>query len=169
MSEFPRHEESFSRFTDEEPLQRKGLVVRMALFYTIAAAVCDSLALIALYQIVNGDGGFVIMLGIFGFCGFLTSFQAINYLRDLKSRPYAVEGEVLRKWHKGNLLLFFLPSYYIHVQGKIFTVTRQEYSMLLEDDLVRVKCYPYSLTVELLERYHETDKKFVPAASGTLV
>ena len=167
MDNFSRGNESFSRFA-EEPLRRRGLVIRMAIFYTIAAGICDSLAVVALYKIVTGDGGFVIMLGIFGSTGFLTTFQARNYLRDLGAAPSKLEGEVWRKWHKGNLLLFFLPSYYIHVQGKIFTVSREEYSLLLEDDLVRITCYPNSLTVELLERYDETDKKFVPAASGAI-
>ena len=166
-SDFGRNEESFSSITDEEPLQRRGLVVRMALFYAITAIVCDSGALFALYKILTTHGGYVIMFGIFAFCGLLTSFQAFNYLRDLNARPKIMEGEVWRKWHKGNLFLFFMPSYYIRVEGKIFTVTREEYAMLLEEDLVRVKCYPYSLTVELLERYDETSKKFVPAASGS--
>ncbi|HWC28700.1 MAG TPA: hypothetical protein VG845_01350 [Dehalococcoidia bacterium] len=168
MSEFSRNEESFSRFV-EEPLRRRGLVVRMALFYTACALFCDALALLAIYQIATGDGGFVVMLAIFGLCGFLTSFQAFNYLRDLNAKPVSLEGEIWRKWHKGNLFLFFMPSYYVNVQGKIFTITRNEYSMVLEDDLVRVSAYPHSLTVELLELYDETNKKFVPAASGATV
>ena len=28
------------------------------------------------------------------------------------------QGEIVRKWHKGNLLFFFLPSYYITVDSK---------------------------------------------------
>jgi hypothetical protein len=168
MSNFSRETESFSRF-DEAPLRRRGLVVRTALFYSVAAIFCDALALLAIYQIATGDGGFVVMLAIFGICGFLTSFQAINYLRDLNATPTSVEGDIWRKWHKGNLFLFFMPSYYINVQGKIFTITRNEYSMVLEDDLVRVTCYPHSLTVEQLELYDETNKKFVPAGSGAIV
>ncbi len=59
-----------------------------------------------------------------------------------------------------------MPSFYILVDGKIFTVGRQEYAMLLELDLVRISCYPHSLTIERLERFDETDKKFIPAGSG---
>jgi hypothetical protein len=150
---------------------------------------------------------------------------------------------VVRKWHKGNLFFFFLPSYYITIDskvcegsvervenngayirlesgatgfcprkeidgerrksaqdmvkpgervnykvtglarhgnykvsckkaeersvvGKIFVISRVEYAMLLELDLVKVSCYPHSATVERLERYDESEKRFIPATSG---
>ena len=160
MSDIPRRDESFSRFEGEEPLRRRGHVVRMAIFYTVAAALCTVATLVAVYN------GFVIMFFLFGIPAFATGYFMYQYLRDLSSRPHSLEGEVWRKWHKGNLFVFFMPSYYINVQGKIFTITRKEYSMLLEEDLVRVKYYPNSLTVELLERFDDSAKKFIPAASG---
>ena len=159
MSGIPRQDESFSRF-EEEPLRRRGHVVRMALFYTACFLFCGGVTLLAVYK------GFVIMFFLFGIPAFATGYFMLQYLRDLNARPQSLEGEVWRKWHKGNLFVFFLPSYYINVQGKIFTITRKEYSMLLEDDLVRVKFFPNSLTVEQLERFDDSAKKFIPAASG---
>jgi hypothetical protein len=170
----------------------------------------------------------------------------VQYLRDLRKHPMVYEGEIMKKWHKGNLLIFFLPSYYIAIDTRIhtghvtrvedggayirmadgnegfatrkelssekassafdlvkpgeevrykvlgfdsrggyklsckraeervtivkfFTVTRVEYAMLLELDLVRVTCYPNSATVERIERYDDSEKKYIPATSGATI
>jgi hypothetical protein len=52
------------------------------------------------------------------------------------------------------------------VVTKLFSVTRVEYGMLLEQDLIKVTCYPNSLTVERIDRYDDHEKKFLPATSG---
>jgi hypothetical protein len=49
---------------------------------------------------------------------------------------------------------------------KLFSVTRNEYAMLLEHDVVRITCYPHSNTVERLDRYDEIEKKFISALDG---
>jgi hypothetical protein len=49
---------------------------------------------------------------------------------------------------------------------KLFSITRNEYAMLLERDTVRVVCYPHSNTVERLDRYDDIEKKFIPATDG---
>jgi hypothetical protein len=165
MSGFPRFNEDFSRF-DEPRLEKRGRVVRMAIFYTIIASICAVLVAISVYSIVTGDSGLLVMFFVFGLIGFLTTFHARNYLRDVKARPVQHEGDVLRKWHKANFAIFFFPSYYIMVESNIYSVTKEEYAMLLEDDLVRITCYPYSLTVERVERYDNSEKQFVPATSG---
>jgi hypothetical protein len=77
--------------------------------------------------------------------------------------PVQSEGEIAKKWTKGNLFFFFMPGYYIAVKGQIFTVNRSEYRSLLEEDMVRIRHYPHSLTVEFVERFDEVEKKFVPA------
>ena len=235
---------SFSHFDDEEPLENRGRVVKMALVYTPIAVVSLAFSGVALFNILSGNTGFIFMLTIFGLVGLLTGFQAWQYIKDLKARPMEFRGDVMRKWHKGNLLFFFMPSYYIMVDskvftghvsrveshgayvrmesgaegyvprkeldievkrdaqdmvkpgeqvyykvtgvdangvyrlscrraeersvvGKIFTVTRVEYAMLLELDLVKVTCYPNSATVERLERYDESEKRFIPATTGS--
>ncbi|HLF79195.1 MAG TPA: hypothetical protein VJB57_17075 [Dehalococcoidia bacterium] len=166
MSSFGGEHEAFPRLGEEAPLEHRGRVVRMALFHGAIALGSAGLVITALYKIVTGDAGFLFMLGLFGFFGSIFAYWALHYLRDLSARPVTVQGEVLKKWHKGNILIFFMPSFYILVEGKIFTIGRQEYAMLLELDLVRISCYPHSLTIEKLERFDETDKKFIPAASG---
>jgi hypothetical protein len=138
----------------------------MAFIYSFFAVIGGALVLVAAYEIVSGSTGFLVMLG-FGLFLFLpTAYFAYHYLRDLSAEPIAVEGEVMKKWHKGNVLIFFMPSYYVLVQGKIFSIPRKDYAMLLETDLVRVHCYPNSLAVHRMERYDEVDKKFIPASSG---
>ncbi len=52
------------------------------------------------------------------------------------------------------------------VVGKIFVISRVEYAMLLELDLVKITFYPHSASVERLERYDESEKGFIPATTG---
>jgi hypothetical protein len=49
---------------------------------------------------------------------------------------------------------------------KLFSISRSEYAMLLERDVVKITCYPHSSTVERLDRYDEIEKKFIPALDG---
>jgi hypothetical protein len=236
---------SFSGFGGQPPaVEHRGRVLKMALIYTPIALVCLAISGIALYNIASGNTGFIFMLSIFGLVGVLTGYQGWQYVKDLRAPPMDFQGELVRKWHKGNLFFFFMPSYYIMVDskvhtgsvsrvenggayvrmhsgqegfvprkeleadkiaksaqemvnlgeqvkykvkgmtmdglyrlscrkaeeralvGKIFTVSRIEYAMLLEQDEVRVTCYPHSATVERLERYDESEKGFVLATHG---
>lgn len=232
----------YSGLDSQRPDRRN--VIKMALVYTPISVVSLFLCAIAIGKIASGEGGFWFTLVIFGSLGLLTASQAILYLRDLATAPIELQGEVVRKWHKGNLFFFFMPSYYITVDskifsgtidrvedkgayirldsgaegfcprkeldidnkrvriqeavqpgqkvnykitginrhgvyklscrkaeeravvGKIFVITRIEYAMLLELDLVKVTHYPHSATVERLERYDESEKRFIPATTG---
>jgi len=152
----------------EQPPPRRERVVYMAILYTALAAICLVAVLTAVSQILAGDSGFIVMLFIFGVPGVILASFARQYLRDLRANCINVEGDVVKKWHKGNLFIFLLPSYYIYVEDKVFAISRREYAMLLEGDRVRVTCFPHSLTVERLERFDESAKQYVPAASGAL-
>jgi hypothetical protein len=132
-------------------------VILMAAFYSFWTLVMAAGLVIALLN------GYIILLVLSLIIGALVLHQALHYLRDINARPVLHEGEVMRKWHKGNLLVFFFPSYYIMVERKVFTLSRREYGQVLEDDLVRVMCFPHSLTVERLERYDTTTRDFVLA------
>jgi hypothetical protein len=232
----------YADFTEQSG-QSRGKLLRMGLFYGFWGVLSLALVILATYQIAGGQTGFLVMLILFGIVGVLTGSQAIQYLRDLGTDTMEIQGEVVRKWHKGNFLIFFLPSYYILVDskvlrgrvsrvddqgayvvmdsgqegfvprrelvgekgkttqematpgqdvfykvidgdghgnyrlscrkaeeralvGKIYTVTREDYAMLLELDLIRVSCYPHSATVERVDRYDDIEKKFIPATSG---
>ena len=166
MTGFERERETFPRLGEEEALQHRGRVLRMAIFHGAITLVCVAFVIIAGYKLATGNGGFIVMFTLGAFFGLVFGYWAWHYLRDLSARPISIEGEVLKKWHKGNIFIFFMPSYYMAVEGKIFTISRREYAMLLELDLVRISCYPHSLTIERLERFDETEKQFIPAASG---
>jgi S1 RNA binding domain len=232
----------FSNYHDQQAPNRRN-VLKMALVYTPISVVSIILCTIAIYKIAQGQSGFYFTLVIFGSLGLLTGSQAILYLKDLATVPMEFQGEIVRKWHKGNLFFFFMPSYYITVDskifpgrierveddgaylrlesgaegfvpkkeldaeraksardmvhpgedvtykvtgvdrhgvyrlscrkaeeravvGKIFVITRIEYAMLLELDLVKVTCYPNSATVERIERYDESEKRYIPATTG---
>lgn len=235
---------SFSGFdSPDKQTENRGRIVRMAMVYVPLAVASLSLCGIAIFNIAQGQTGFLFMLTVFGLIGLLTSIQAVQYIKDLRAQPMEFHGEIVRKWHKGNLFFFFMPSYYIFVDskifhgrvsrvddggayvkmetgsegyvprkeisseggksaedllkpgeeviykvrgvdgrgvyklscrraedrstvGKVFTVSRVEYAMLLELDLVKVTCYPHSATIERLERYDESERKYIPATTG---
>ncbi len=146
---------------------KRGFVVRMALVYGIVTAVSAGFAVFAVINILDGDTGYMIMLVVLGGPGLLTGVLLRQYVLDISALPVTIEGEVQRKWHKSNLLFFFMPTFYINVERKIFTIPPLAYASLLETDLVRIRCLPRSLTVEEIERYDETEKRFLPADLGT--
>jgi hypothetical protein len=138
----------------------------MAVFYTFWTLLSLSLVGLAGFKILTEDTGYLVMFCVFGLIGALTGYQAKHYLTDLGHRPVVAEGEILRKWHKGNLLIFLFPSFYVFVDDKIFSIPRQDYALLLETDMVRISHYPGSLTVDFVERYDSVDKQYVPTAHG---
>jgi hypothetical protein len=148
---------------------RKAYIARMAVLWSLFTAACTALVIVALVNIVSGNTGYVVMLGVFGLIGFLTGYWMFAYLRDMKADLITVEGEISRKWVRGQILEFFMQACYLSVEGKIFVVRRIDYAGLLETDLVRINCYPHSLTVVGIERYDEVDKHFVPADGGQLI
>jgi hypothetical protein len=113
---------------EAEPLENRGRVVRMALVYTPVAVVSLALVILAIVNIVSGETGFIVMLVFFGLLAFLTGFQAIQYLKDLGAQPVEYQGEVVKKWTKGNLFIFFLPSFYVAIDSRSLRgrVTRVE-------------------------------------------
>ena len=234
---------SMSSTFDQPTVENRGRVVRMAILYTPMALLSLGAVILAIFQIANGNSGFFFMFFFFGIILFLTGFQALEYLKDLSAQPIEYQGELVKKWHKGNLFIFFMPSYYLAIDSrilagrvsriepdgvyvrmegdaegfvarkdlvlekgqspedvvnlgdeikfkvtgvdgkgcyqlncrkaeerdvvtKLFSVTRVEYGMLLEQDLIKVTCYPNSLTVERIDRYDDHEKKFLPATSG---
>ena len=233
---------TFPRFNEQQP-ENRSRVIRMTLVYTPITVISLILVGLAIFKISTGETGFVFMLTVFGLLGFLTGFQTLGYLKDLSAKPIEYEGEIVRKWHKGNLLIFFMPSFYVAIDSrshngrvvrvedhgcfvsmhhgaegylprkemdlesgaeptrsmgtgseirykvlgidrsggyklsqrrveegeyitKLFSITRNEYAMLLERDVVKITCYPHSNTVERLDRYDEIEKKFIPATDG---
>ena len=155
--------EPFPRLEEPPEARKRGHVVLMAAVFSLLSAIAIALVIIALVKIVGGDAGFAIMLVVFGFLGLLFSFNAVQYLRDLNQAPTVLEGPISRKWHQGNLFVVLMPSFYISMEGKIFSVTKEVYGRLLETDDVRVHYYPHSHVVEQVERYEDSERKWVPA------
>ncbi len=227
-----------------ERRRARGNLIKMALIYTPIAVLCLIVAGIAISKIIEGEHGFWFTLVLFGSVGLLTGSLAVHYIRDLTASPVEIQGELVRKWTKGNLFFFFMPAFYITVDsktfegrveqvvdngafirlhsgelgfcsrkhldietkgrtsqemvhpgqevsykitgvdrhgtykvscrkaeeravvGKIFSISRAEYAMLLDLDLVKVTYYPHSATVQRLDRYDESEKGFIPAATG---
>ena len=135
----------------------RNQVMRHALLYTLMTApLLVGLAI----GILNLYIPLLIACAVFGTASGLLAY---NHLRDLTAAPVMTEGEITKKWTKGNMLFFFLHGYYIAVQGNIYSIHQSEFVGLLERDLVRVHHFPYSLTVGHLERYDEVEKRYLPA------
>jgi hypothetical protein len=150
------------------PTPGRGRILRMAALYSAGTVIFMALVILALVHILGGDTGYLVMFIMFGILSLMTGYWMYQYVRDIGAELTTVEGEVQRKWHKSNLLFFFLPSFYIRVERKIFTIPRLDYASLLETDLVRIHCFPHSLSVELVERYDEVEKRFVLADVGSV-
>jgi hypothetical protein len=150
---------------ERKPRKRTGVIVQAGIFGPLFLVTAAGF-IFAVLQIMGGDYGYVVMLTISGLFAVILGFQALHYLKDISASPVVSEGEVGKKWTKANLFFFFVPSYYIAVKGKIYSIPRDDYAGLLEGDLVRVEHFPNTLTVESLERYDEQAERFVPAASG---
>jgi hypothetical protein len=155
------------RFSFEEAQlsgrSKRGSVMFQALFFTPFALLMAAGVIFALAKVISGETGYIVMLTVAGILLVVMGYQAVHYMRDMSASPTSSEGEISKKWTKGNLFFFFMPSYYIAVKGKIYTITRNQYRGLLEEDMVRIQHYPHTLTVEFVERYDEAEKKFVPA------
>jgi hypothetical protein len=151
--------------TDGPVLRKKRWVIGQALLFTPLAAGSLALFTVAVIKIATGDTGYIVMLVVFGLFGSLFAHQALQYVLDIAARPVTMEGEVTKKWTKGNILFFLLPSFYIACGGKIFALTRRDYSSVLEEDRIRVHHYPHSLAVEQVERYDVSEKAWRPAYS----
>lgn len=162
---------SYWRFEEEvrRPEKRANVALQALLFTPLAAVTCGAFVY-AIINIAGGDYGYSVMLVVCGVLTIVLGYQALHFLRDLSAAPTASEGEISKKWTKGNLFFFFMSSHYIAVKGNIYTISRDEYRGLLEEDLVRIRHYPHSLTVVHVERFDETEKKFVPAQpDGSIV
>ena len=149
--------------------RRHGHVVVQAFIFTPLAVVLLAGLAFAVLNVAAGNLGYIVMLVVSGLLGLAVGYQAWGYLRDIGAEPTLAEGDVTKKWTKGNFFIFFLPSYYVAVKGKIYSIRRADYIGVLEGDLVRISHYPHSLTVESLHLYDSALKKFVPAVGGEQV
>jgi hypothetical protein len=169
FSDYPTRSELTRASSDDQPggsYHKHSHIKLMAVLYTFLSLLSLAMVLLAAFKILTEDTGYLVMFFVFGFIGSLTGYQAKHYLSDLSKQPVIAEGEILRKWHKGNLLVFLFPSFYVYVDDKIFSIPREDYALLLDTDLVRISHYPGSLTVDFVERYDTLDKRYVPTTHG---
>jgi hypothetical protein len=173
---------------DTRPARKRGTIVRNAIFYTVIAGIIGAGFVLALVKIATGESGFLVMMFFALLFGLPFAMRSLDFLRDLGAEPSVAEGEVRRKWSKGNLFFFFMHGYYMAVMDlppftgvgrvptaaelevepktHIYSVVLQDYAALLEGDRVRILRYPHSLTIEQIERYDLTEKRFVPVRDG---
>jgi hypothetical protein len=105
---------------------------------------------IIIFDLVReGASGLIITMVLLLLAAFLTGYQSIQSLRDLRSSPTVSGGLIDRKWSRADL--FILHSYYIFVDRSVFKVTPLIYLELEVGDTVSVRHYPHTNTVISVE------------------
>lgn len=135
------------------PSTARRSVVRSAAFYTPLFII----AFATLLAMANdrargggGGGGGILLIVIVALVALLLGFQSIQALRDLRAGLVETRGKMGRRWSRSNLLLW--RSYYVQVNGAIFTVGRLDYELLQSGDEVAVRHLPNTGTVESIDR-----------------
>lgn len=125
-------------------LVRTALVFTPLLLLSVAGA-----GGVIFYLVREGPSGLIITLTLLCLTTFLTGYQSVQSLRDLRSSPKTTTGLIGRKWNRADL--FVLRSFYIYVESRVFKITPLIYHELEEGDTVSVNHYPHTNTVISVE------------------
>jgi hypothetical protein len=126
-------------------------VLRTALLFTPFLGV----TLVALAFILRdtmdegGSAGRVVGLVLVGSVTLLLTYQVVQSVRDLFSRPVETTGLVERRWSRNDFFLF--RNSYIFVGRDVFRLAPEEFVEVDLGDTVRVRHYPHTSTVEAVE------------------
>jgi len=131
-------------------------LIRDAVIYTplfVLALLAWGFALAGV--VAAGGGGGIFLVVLLTIVVFLTGFQSIQALRDLRSSPVATEGAVVRKWRRAELLIF--PTHYFYVNRNVFRVPPLMYREIEQGDVVAITHYPHTSTVIEVKRLRRAD------------
>jgi xanthosine utilization system XapX-like protein len=126
-------------------------IIRTLVVFTPLLAIALAI-LIAL--IVNGasdgfSGGVIAGLVVMGFVGLLVGYQVVQAVWDLFGAPVERDGRVERAWNRSEFFLF--RNSYIFVNGDVFRLCPEQDIEVSLGDLVRIRHYPHTATVEAIE------------------
>ena len=136
--------------SEDEALRRGRFgLYRGTLLYGVMVAGDGALLFYLLTRGVQGFG--YISLTLIVLFGLLLVSQLYGHARDLASAPVVTEGEILRKWHRAELLIAW-PSYFIQIERRIFRIEGQDFLLVEEGQHARVRHFPRTLNVLEVER-----------------
>jgi hypothetical protein len=128
----------------------RSSLFRVALVFTpLFLLSLAGIGIIVFDLVREGPSGLIITMVLLLLAAFLTGYQSIQSLRDIRSSPTLSGGLVDRKWSRADL--FILRSHYIYVGRSVFKVTPLIYLELEEGDTVSVRHYPHTNTVISVE------------------
>ena len=136
---------------DRDDFARASLI-RGTLLYAVFLAL--DIAVIVLILVVRTGNAAFVTLAFVAFVGVLLLFQLVQHVRDLGAQPVEMDGVVLRKWRRADLVIA-MDSHYLTVGKKVFRVRPEDWVHVDEMMRVRVLHYPHTLNViSVREVYH---------------
>jgi hypothetical protein len=127
---------------DPEARARQWLRRSMLIYMLLLAADLVVLAYIA----PDASGLGFVSLSIIGVVGLLLLYQVVQHLRDLGAPLAESDGVVQRKWKRADLIIA-MQSFYLTVDGTVFRVRPEDYTMVDEGMYVKVVHFPNTLDV----------------------
>ena len=128
------------------PTARTALVRSVLLFLPFLAIV-----LAAFFALIAGGvhGGAIIGVVVVALVALLLAYQIVQSLRDLVTQPVETEGLVERRWNRNEFFIF--RNTYIFVHGDVYRLSPEQELEVEIGNMVRVRHYPHTGTVEALE------------------
>lgn len=131
-------------YAPDELRRQRFALARGVLLY---GAVVAGDAAVIWYIITRGVQGIgYVSLTLVAVFGLLVFTQLLSHLRDLFAPPVETEGEILRMWHRAELVIAW-PSYFIQIDRAIFRIPARDYLLLKEGEWVRVAHFRYTANV----------------------
>ncbi len=126
-------------------------VRQQALFYTPFALGAAGIVIALIVGMVTRGSksniGITVLLAILGL---LLVYQAVQSWRDVFSPPAVLEGQILRRWSKLELLAG--RGYYLRVGRNIMRTDRLIWEQVQVGERVRLTCLPHTQVVVAAER-----------------
>ena len=89
---------------------RRG-VIRGLLIWTPVFGACTALALLLLFNALDGNGGAWFGFSLLALIGLLSGYSALSAWRDWFASPMESTAQIVRKWRKSDFLFFFRAHY----------------------------------------------------------
>ena len=131
----------------DERRARQG-VMRAIVIWTPVFGACTGLALLLLFQAIDGESGAWFGFSLLALIGILSGYSALSAWRDQFSEAMESSGQIVRKWRKSDFLLFF-RAHYVLVdtigQKRVFRVRPDIYQEMPEPGgWVWLEHYPHT-------------------------
>jgi hypothetical protein len=144
-------------YLEESPDSRQSLK-RMAMMHVPLAAVVFALFGVSFSSFLGGSFGAVFPMVILGILSWAFTVESLSAIRDLRSEPVTMTGEVRRTWSRGSLFWFF-RSHYVYVDKVVFSVNAVTGLSLQPGDTIEVEHWPHTKHVVRLRLVEQASSR----------